>query len=119
MRQHLSLAPDARAPAAARGLVTRMLAGTRSQADVDSAALLTSELVTNAVLHGGQTITLTVEDRGGAVRVTVVDDGAGTPAVRLPSPGDGAGRGLQLVDQIATRWGVDALGLGKGVWFEL
>ncbi len=90
----------------------------------ETVVLLVSELVSNAVEHGGPhgptaSVGLEVEARPDLVRVAVADAGAGDPLL-----GDGAvdrpsGRGLVLVDAMASRWGCDRLPVGKSVWFEL
>lgn len=86
--------------------------------------LLVSELVSNAVQHGGPhgptaTVGLKVETRPDLVRVEVTDAGngdlrPGNGAIDLPS-----GRGLLFVETLASRWGCDRLPVGKTVWFEL
>jgi len=91
----------------------------------ETAALLTSELVTNAVLHtssgyDGGTVTVVVIDVADGLLVEVVDDGSpdGGPAVS----GDryaAAGHGLFLVEQLAARWGFLQDGAGTTVWFQL
>jgi anti-sigma regulatory factor (Ser/Thr protein kinase) len=83
------------------------------------AALLTTELVTNAVIHAHSVVDLDLYIDGDQIYVSVVDFGPGEPEIREPD-GSGGGYGLQLVDKLATRWGHDALDpLGKRVWFEL
>lgn len=90
----------------------------------ETAAVLVSELATNAVRHsGGRDFEVSVEHEAGANRlwVGVTDTGAGNPVLRRPPDTDEHGRGLQLVGLLADRWGVrrrrsdDA----KTVWFEL
>jgi hypothetical protein len=56
----------------------------------------------------------------GVLRIEVVDDSFREP-FRLPnaSAEATAGRGLAILDRLATRWGVDTLDTGKAVWFEL
>lgn len=86
--------------------------------------LLVSELVSNAVLHGGPhaplaVVGLAVEVRPDRVRVEVEDAGSSLPVV-----GDGAtervgGRGLVLVAALASRWGSIQSDAGKTVWFEV
>jgi anti-sigma regulatory factor (Ser/Thr protein kinase) len=83
--------------------------------------LLVSEIVTNAILHSPAPTSLCVSRRGRCVRVEVADRGEKPPrmfdALDLLKP---SGRGLQIVDRLATRWGHDALPAGgKVVWFEL
>jgi anti-sigma regulatory factor (Ser/Thr protein kinase) len=86
---------------------------------VDTALLLTSELVTNAVIHGHSDVQLQVLTDDGLLRVDVGDDNSRLPQ-RLPADNDALdGRGLQIVQLLATRWGVEKEALGKTVWFEL
>lgn len=80
------------------------------------AALMVSELVTNAVLHGVGAITLRIEAEPAAVWVEVADDGNVAVAPN-PTPGDHGGWGLRLVDQLADDWGV--LDGSTKVWFRL
>jgi anti-sigma regulatory factor (Ser/Thr protein kinase) len=86
---------------------------------VDTALLLTSELVTNAVIHGGSDVQLEVRIDGALLRVDVGDDSARLPRQRSADHNALDGRGLQIVDLLATRWGVYDEPLGKTVWFEL
>ncbi|MFG3282282.1 ATP-binding protein [Streptomyces sp. NPDC048111] len=86
----------------------------------DVAELLTSELVTNALVHTehGAVVTATVDEDG--LRVEVRDFVAALPTPHAPSDGDGThGRGLLLVEALADAWGVCEHGMGKVVWFEL
>jgi anti-sigma regulatory factor (Ser/Thr protein kinase) len=86
----------------------------------ETATLLVSELVTNAVLHGDGDRRLDVEATGDAVRFAVHDGGAGRPERRQARPGELSGRGLALVEALAPRWGVEPRpDSGKIVWFEL
>ncbi|MFJ3669043.1 ATP-binding protein [Streptomyces sp. NPDC090106] len=84
------------------------------------AELLTSELVTNALIHTDHdaVVTATVDPRG--LRVEVRDFVARRPRLRVPNADDGThGRGLILVQSLADAWGVRTHGVGKAVWFEL
>ena len=84
------------------------------------AELLTSELVTNALMHTDRdaVFTATVEPDG--LHVEVRDFAARRPVVRLPAPDESThGRGLLLVQSLADAWGVRPHGIGKAVWFEL
>lgn len=89
----------------------------------DDAALLVSELMSNAVRHGGATATLTARVQDGFLTVEVHDDGAGRPAMRSGVPDSSAvsGRGLRILDRVAAQWGVedDPDDNGKTVWFRL
>jgi anti-sigma regulatory factor (Ser/Thr protein kinase) len=86
--------------------------------DARVAELLTSELVTNAVLHAATSVMLTISCRDNTVRVEIGDAGTEMPSlVEVPDTG---GYGLRLVDRMASRWGVEQVpGTGKTVWFEL
>jgi hypothetical protein len=83
------------------------------------AALLTTELVTNAVIHGRSVVDLDLYVDDDGLCLSVVDFGPGVPAIRDPDQ-NGGGYGLHLVDKLATRWGHERLDpQGKRVWFEL
>jgi anti-sigma regulatory factor (Ser/Thr protein kinase) len=85
-------------------------------------ALLTSELVTNAVKYGPGDADVEVDvSRGdGTVRIAVTDDGEELPAVLDPPPTAAGGRGMRLVGMLADDWGVaPRAGGGKTVWFEV
>ncbi|MEU0331882.1 ATP-binding protein [Streptomyces sp. NPDC006193] len=84
------------------------------------AELLTSELVTNALVHtdDGAVLTAVVEPAG--LRVEVRDFVSRRPEVCGPDTDDDThGRGLVLVQSLADAWGVQPHGVGKSVWFEL
>ncbi|MFF1376320.1 ATP-binding protein [Streptomyces sp. NPDC058308] len=86
----------------------------------ETAELLTSELVTNALVHTDHEayVTATLGPRG--LRVEVRDFVGVRPEPRVPNADDGTnGRGLILVQSLADAWGVRAHGVGKVVWFEL
>jgi len=82
--------------------------------------LLVSELVTNAMRHGGAPIRLVADTTPSGVRVEVYDgNGDAFPAIRDLRPDAPGGRGLRLVDALADRWGTIGAGDGKCVWFEV
>jgi anti-sigma regulatory factor (Ser/Thr protein kinase) len=86
------------------------------------AELLTCELVTNAVQHAtdGVRVTVAVMSRGAVVHVDVIDDGRiGLPHWRKANGQDEDGRGFQLVNEIAQRWGFLRAPAGTCVWFEI
>lgn len=87
----------------------------------DDAALLVSELVSNAVVHAGTPLTLTVSWRRitGRVRVSVHDDSRVHPCIREFDVTATAGRGMQIIAALAHSSGVVASATGKDVWFEL
>jgi anti-sigma regulatory factor (Ser/Thr protein kinase) len=82
-----------------------------------------SELVTSALKHGQPDITLGVSLDPPLIGVSVQDEGEDMPptAVRAPELTAASGRGLMIIDSIASRWGVvpRESGPGKTVWFRL
>lgn len=103
-------------------VVTRLGALGASEAAAHVAELLTSELVTNAVRHGptAGVITVRAASEGGAIRITVSDESPMSPVLCEPDPEDLGGRGLLLVDALASEWGVQMHdGAGKSVWLRL
>jgi anti-sigma regulatory factor (Ser/Thr protein kinase) len=101
----------------ARRYVSSRLAEIGVDAATDDAALVTSELVTNAVVHAGTEITIRVEPLDDGARVEVGDRDATLPAARVPEIGHGTGRGLFLVEHFCDEWGVESTESGKIVWF--
>jgi anti-sigma regulatory factor (Ser/Thr protein kinase) len=115
----LDLPPEPRSASRARELVREHLAPVAPADAVDVAALLTTELVTNAVLHARTTIALVIEVEPGRIIVRVGDESDAVPARRNYASDAATGRGLALVDQLATAWGVDESSRGKEVWAEI
>ena len=87
----------------------------------DDTELLLCELVTNAVLHGGGVTGVRLRTADEVLRVTVCDRLTAPPVPRNPAAAAEHGRGIVLIEALATRWGVDrqAAGAGKCVWVEL
>ncbi|WP_406059059.1 ATP-binding protein [Streptomyces sp. NBC_01077] len=89
----------------------------------DAAALVLSELLTNAVRHGrvpGREIETHFARVAGALRIEVHDASEKRPLMALPVDGADGGWGLPLVDTLAAKWGIDdRRGPGKLVWAEL
>jgi anti-sigma regulatory factor (Ser/Thr protein kinase) len=83
------------------------------------AVLLTSELVTNGVIHAHTDLDLRAELAHDSLRVEVVDHGDGCPVHGRAAPDAERGRGLSVVSELATRWGVVLEPDWKSVWFEL
>jgi anti-sigma regulatory factor (Ser/Thr protein kinase) len=109
----------------ARAFVARTLSvGPTTTVDIDTATLLTSELVTNAVLHTasgapGGTVTIVVVDVADGVLIEVIDDGSvGTPVVKDDLITTN-GHGLYLVQQLTAQWGYLRDPAGTTVWFHL
>ena len=119
--------PEPTAVAAARRFVRETLnswqLSGRDDLMVDDAVLLTSELVTNAVVHAGTGVELTCRLNGAAVEVSVLDR---HPARMIPDPPSGGaeadrpnGRGLLLPGALSSSWGVTYAPTAKVVWFRL
>ncbi|SNQ50278.1 Serine phosphatase RsbU, regulator of sigma subunit [Frankia canadensis] len=139
IRAHaITLPPTPDSPRSARRFVLEALRGRLDDDLLDSALLLVTELVTNVVVHAGTHATVDVRREGHGVRVGVADRhpvriGMARVKVDVPRPAsafteeadfgtDGLredGRGLALVDALATSWGTEHHRGGKTVWFRL
>jgi anti-sigma regulatory factor (Ser/Thr protein kinase) len=84
-----------------------------------SAALCVSELAANCALHARTQFTVRVELAGDQVRVEVADGSLRVPTQRTYGTDATTGRGLRLVEEYASSWGVDMHGAGKTVWLVL
>ena len=103
----------------ARALIIR-LAHEFGRSDVaDDAALVASELVTNALLHGGGCRDITVVPVGGGLRIEVRDGSRVPPMLGFPSEESLTGRGLRLVASLADAWGAEMEPDGKVLWAEV
>lgn len=113
--------PDPASTRDARRRVSGVLESCSLMAAATTAALVVSELTTNAVLHARTPfqVRLTVDDV--AIRIEVHDDSERPPVRRYFSDESASGRGLRLVEELSTAWGVvaDHDGPGKTVWAEL
>ena len=120
MRRECRLPAEAASVPAARRFVTEAMAG-HPQDVVAKVELMVSELATNCVTHADTSFTISLTTAGRALRVDVHDDGTGRPAVAFPAPSEPHGRGLYLVDQLSTSWGVSSSRRrpGKTLWFVL
>ena len=85
----------------------------------DDAEALVSELATNVVLHAKTDYTVTITRTNGTIRVRVSDLNSVLPRQRHYGPESTTGRGILLVTQLSTHWGVEPQSPGKVVWFEL
>jgi anti-sigma regulatory factor (Ser/Thr protein kinase) len=115
----LALRPVPASAASARQFINDTLGDWGCDAFADAARLLVSELVTNAVLHARTDVEVVVRLLRSGVRVEVRDHSTSAPVVRRYQDEAMTGRGLALVDQLASRWGVETRQDGKAVWFEL
>jgi serine/threonine-protein kinase RsbW len=119
----VTLASVVGAPAAARAAVTAWMAGHVSESMLGDAQLLVAELVANSVRHAdkadGAVISVRAWLRAGVVCLEVQDPGSsGSISRREPDMKQGGGFGLNIVDAVAARWGVNR-GAGTRVWVEL
>ena len=119
----LTLTATPKAPGAAREAVRSWLTDRYDQETADTATLLVSELVTNAVVHGaGPGPSLTVDlVADGVLHVAVRDSSCHLPQrhPEVPDLEQAGGRGLFLIESFATAWGWEPLRSGKRVWFEI
>jgi hypothetical protein len=106
------------APRDARQFVASTLRSWNRDGMVDDAALVITELATNAVLHARSDFMVTITRGVGFVRIAVIDTSTATPRPGSPAPGAASGRGLILVAALASRWGHDRFDAGKLVWAE-
>lgn len=124
-RAAASFDPVGRSVASARSFVRDTLQGWGFADIVDDAVVLTSELVTNAVVHAGTSADVLCLRSDEGVRIEVADRYPereiplqGSP-VNMGSPDREGGRGLQLCAALAGRWGVEYTPTHKQVWFQL
>ena len=92
---------------------------TAPRADCDTVSLLVSEVATNALVHGVGQVLVRVVPTDGGVRIEVVDGSPSLPVPRAATPMDEGGRGLALVEALASAWGAERSDGGKTVWFEV
>jgi PAS domain S-box-containing protein len=124
-RAAASFEPVGRSVATARSFVRDTLQGWGFADIVDDAVVLTSELVTNAVVHAGTSADVLCLRSDDGVRIEVADHYPereiplqGSP-VNMGSPDREGGRGLQLCAALADRWGVEYTPTHKQVWFQI
>jgi anti-sigma regulatory factor (Ser/Thr protein kinase) len=119
--EQIDLPGGVRAPQAARRAIEQCFAAAIDPARLASLELLTTELVSNAVRHGGadegEVVVLHLAMAPGCVRVEVCDRGEGFEPGQ-PTPYGEGGYGLFLVSEVSSRWGVSSED-GNCAWFEL
>jgi DNA-binding NarL/FixJ family response regulator len=114
------LPADPRSARSARGFVTQALARWDCTELLDTVELLTSEIVTNAIVHAGSEIDVGVILLGNRLRVEVRDRSPEAPVRRSAHTDATSGRGLELVSQLSDAWGSSHGADGrKTVWFEV
>ncbi|MFE5089694.1 ATP-binding protein [Streptomyces sp. NPDC056638] len=129
LQVQLEVGPDPAEVGRARRWARSRLVGSGIRDDeplAETLILLISELVTNAVVHTGCPAVLRMlfgaaETAGtaGTVRVEVADTSCRPPQQRHAAGEDTGGRGLELVDGLADRWGWQPEGAGKRIWCEV
>jgi anti-sigma regulatory factor (Ser/Thr protein kinase) len=106
-------------PAARRFTSDSLRAWGLAERTMEIAELVVSELVGNAIEHGGGMAELALSLRDDVLRVDVVDHNADVPVVLSPEPVEDRHRGLLIVSALSAKWGTDRIGSGKSVWAEL
>jgi anti-sigma regulatory factor (Ser/Thr protein kinase) len=114
-----AFAPAPDAPRAARHFVLETLQAWGDDALLDDAAVIVTELATNAVLHTRRGFTVNVSSSANAVRIAVHDASSTRPERREPELLATSGRGLGIVATLADQWDVESIDAGKSVWAEL
>jgi serine/threonine-protein kinase RsbW len=120
--RQVALASAVRAPGVARQATQEALVSWRLAHLEDTAVLLVSELVTNAVRHaqtGGSVLVLRLETAGPWLRIEVHDADPRLPEPRTPAGHDESGFGFVLIEALADKWGVRETAAGKAIWAEL
>lgn len=120
-RQRIELDCSLLSPARARAMAAEVVAELQLEPLGDDVALVVSELVTNAIRYAEPPVGLEIEANEDTVTVAVIDGSPGRPVPRAPAvDGDGeGGRGLPLVDLLASETGVRPSPPGKTVWAAL
>jgi anti-sigma regulatory factor (Ser/Thr protein kinase) len=116
--EHLSLEPVPSAVGRARAFVRSCLDDIEPD-DRDAAVLMTSEFVTNAVLHARTRVSLCLARGADYVMVAVADDVNDQPVPKPRSTTRLGGRGLALVAELAVDWGTVTTVEGKVMWFSI
>lgn len=117
--QCLELSAQPTSARRARLFVGELLRANGADGATEVCLLLTSELVTNALLYARSDVVLRVLINAPMVRISVHDDSPVPPVARSSQTEDTSGRGLALVEGLANDWGVTLNGQGKEVWFEV
>jgi len=111
------IVPDRDAPGIARAAVVEFCEAHKLDRNNDTAQLVASELVTNAVVHAGTGIELMLRLADGHLHIAVRDDAPGQPRIAgIVDESSASGRGLLLVDALASAWGTMFPDSGKVVW---
>jgi len=115
----MQLPADGRAAGQARAVVRDRLRGWDLEELLDTAVLLTSEVVANVIIHTASAPSFAVARDGSGVRVDVVDGSPAPPHRRMHSATATTGRGIELLEDLADDWGWTPVSGGKVVWFRV
>ena len=115
----VDLPPEPSSATRARTLARERLGPSCTDDAIETIALLVTELVTNAILHARTPLQLTLESRPDHARICVEDASNEQPTVRHYETDAVTGRGLALVEELASSWGVETTATGKVVWCEV
>ena len=118
-RESCVLPGTSTAPALARGFVSSTLSSWAVGDAFADAPLLASELVTNAVRHASGEVALSILREQNRIRVAVFDGSDTLPVKVDPDATHNGGWGLHIVEQLASRWGLETYDGGKAVWCEV
>lgn len=118
-RARIALRADQHSPRKARDFVRATCREWHCESVVDTALLVVSELVTNAVLHARTGSELRLTKIGASLLIGVSDAGGGSPAVFDAGSDDEHGRGLVLISALSTAWGVDGDEDRKTIWAQV
>jgi PAS domain S-box-containing protein len=102
-----------------RRFIRKVLQDNRRDHLCEAAELVVSEVVTNALVHAGTEVEVAARVGSDGIRVEVSDGSPRFPATKHYADLAATGRGLQLLEQMVDRWGVEPHEDGKTVWFEL
>jgi anti-sigma regulatory factor (Ser/Thr protein kinase) len=118
-RAIVTLPATTAAPGVGRRFTVETLRAWGREALTDTAQLVVSEMVTNALRHAGTGSRLELREQDACVRIDVVDFGRGGAVKGEPELEDLTGRGLVLVEALTQRWGSSHNGLEHRVWCEI
>jgi hypothetical protein len=102
-----------------RRAIAQWLADAVPTATIETAQLVITELLTNALEHGGGAADPSVEIRAGSVHIAVGDGVSGAPRSGVSAATSTNGKGLLIVDRVSMRWGIEPTANGKIVWSEV
>jgi anti-sigma regulatory factor (Ser/Thr protein kinase) len=119
-KQTLLLPPEARSSSRSRRFVQGALVRWQLESLADVAVLLTSELVTNAIVHAQTEVEVTItRDDPRTITVAVSDSSRSEPRLHRHTDDSATGRGLGILDALAGSWRVVSGARGKTVSFTL